>query len=337
MTHFSNEARLRVRPFRVYATWARGEDTLPRVAHGLLLWTFVYGAFVSFGAAGRLVPFHLVNTAVFASFIPAIQATAMLTRRHLDVLAVTEHNAVFPAKMARAFSRAVGGPVIVVGEEVTTSRYHLIALGLDDAVIARQPPAEVVDEIHARGGLVLAAHPVKHFQSALLPVRDKLDGAEVMHPLAFVDRGGDWRWSDMRAFYMDAQARSPAPSHTLTAVGSSDYHWASVLGLVRTWVFIDPNARLDERAVLDALRAHATVVPGPGGELFGDPELVRVLRADPMPPHAEPDDYGYRGRSTFDRVTRALGWLGLLMLALLRKRAEVESAVVSPSGLPLRQ
>jgi hypothetical protein len=76
---FSNEARLLVRPFRVYATWARGEDALPRVLHGLLMWTFVYGAFVSFGAAGRLVPFHLVNTAVFASFIPAIQAMAMFT------------------------------------------------------------------------------------------------------------------------------------------------------------------------------------------------------------------------------------------------------------------
>ncbi|MDB4998756.1 MAG: hypothetical protein JWM74_6188 [Myxococcaceae bacterium] len=271
---------------------------------------------------GGLSPFDLV---------------VMAERRHLDVLAVTEHNAVFPAKMARAFSRAVGGPVIVVGEEVTTSRYHLIALGLEDAVVARQPPADVVDEIHARGGFVIAAHPVKHFQSALLPLRDRLDGAEVMHPLAFADRGGDWRWTDMRAFYMD-QAGSPAPDHVLTAIGSSDYHWASVLGLVRTWVFIDPNARLDEHAVLDALRAHATVVRGPGGELFGDPELVRVLRAEPMPPHAEPDDYGYRGRSTFDRVTRALGWLGLLMLVLLRKRAEREVAtVVSPSGLPARQ
>ena len=275
---------------------------------------------------GGLSPFDLV---------------VMAERRHLDVLAVTEHNAVFPAKMARAFSRAVGGPVIVVGEEVTTSRYHLIALGLDEAVVARQPPSDVVDEIHARGGLVVAAHPVKHFQSALLPLRDRLDGAEVMHPLAFADRKGDWRWSDMRAFYMDTQVETPPANHRLTAIGSSDYHWASVLGLVRTWVFVDPNARLDERAVLDALRDHATVVTGPGGELFGDPELVRLLRAEPMPPHAEPDDYGYRGRSTLDRATRALGWLGLLMLVLFRKRGAREPAsvvgVVSRSRLPARQ
>jgi hypothetical protein len=75
----SNEARLMVRPFRVYATWARGEQALPRVVHGLLVWTFVYGAFVSFGAAGRLVPFHLASTALFASFVPAIQAVAIFT------------------------------------------------------------------------------------------------------------------------------------------------------------------------------------------------------------------------------------------------------------------
>jgi hypothetical protein len=258
---------------------------------------------------GGLSPFDLV---------------VMAERRHLDVLAVTEHNAVFPAKMARAFSRAVGGPVILVGEEVTTSRYHLVALGLHEAVRARQPPADVIDEIHAQGALAIAAHPVKHFQDALLPVRDRLDGAEVMHPLAYVDRGGDWSWKDMRAFYMDTPS-----DHPLVAIGSSDYHWASVLGLVRTWVFVDPEARLDEHAVLDALRARATVVPGPGGELFGDPELVQLLRAEPMPPHTEPDDYGYRGRSTFDRVTRALGWLGLLVIVLFRKRAEREREPVS--------
>jgi hypothetical protein len=256
---------------------------------------------------GGLSPFDLV---------------VMAERRHLDVLAVTEHNAVFPAKMARAFSHAVGGPVIVVGEEVTTSRYHLIVLGLDGVVTPRQPPGDVIDEVHARGGFVIAAHPVLHFQDALLPVRDRLDGAEIMHPLAFAHRGGGWRWEDMRAFTMDAEASG----HPLTAIGSSDYHWASVLGLVRTWVFVDPKAPLGEPAVLDALRTRSTVVPGPDGELFGKPELVRLLQDDPMPPHAEPADYAYRGRSTFDRVTRTLGWLGLVVIVLFRRRARAVPA-----------
>ncbi|MBK7398300.1 MAG: PHP domain-containing protein [Myxococcales bacterium] len=37
-------------------------------------------------------------------------------RRGLDVVGVTEHNQVFPGKLARAFSRAIGGPTVVVGE-----------------------------------------------------------------------------------------------------------------------------------------------------------------------------------------------------------------------------
>lgn len=173
----------------------------------------------------------------------------MAQRRHLDVLAVTEHNAVFPARLARAFSHAVGGPVIVVGEEVTTARYHLIVLGADGVIAARQPPSDVLDEAHACGGFVIAAHPVLRFQDALLPLRDRLDGTDVMHPLAFLHRGHGWSWSDMCVFYMDAEAGG----HPLTAIGSSDYHWASVLGLVRTLVFVDPTAPDEERAVLDAL------------------------------------------------------------------------------------
>ena len=232
-------------------------------------------------------------------------------RQGLHVIAVTEHNLVFPALLARRFARATGGPLVIVGEEVTSSRYHLHAYGLRERVRPTYDAATVIERVHAQGGLVVAAHPVREFWPALLPVREGLDGAEIMHPIAFGSGRGGWEWSQMADFYEGSLARG----HRLTAIGASDYHFFSVLGLCRTWIFA---REATEDGVMEALRAGRTVVQDHRGELWGDPERVAALRARPY--HAKEHDVGYHGRGVGDRVARALGWLGVIGLLAFRRR-----------------
>ena len=246
-------------------------------------------------------------------------------RRGLDVVAVTEHNTVLPSFLARTYASAVNGPLVVTGEEVTTARFHVIAIGIDATISPDQPLDAIIAEIHAHHGIAIAAHPVQHFWPSLLPMRERFDAAEVMHPIAFSARArGEWQWSDMVTFY--EEAHSP-----IAAIGSSDYHWMSVLGICRTLVFV--HEPVSERAVVDAIRERHTVTFDREGKAYGDATLIEALRAEPYVPRTS--DYSYRGSGMADRVLRTLGWLGLVGVVLLRARrrdALTSTASSSPSA-----
>ena len=417
MSVFSAPARLLVSPFRGYADLANAEEGhgRPTVVGGMLRFLFVFGAFVSLTATGRLAPFELVSGIISFSYVPVLHATAVAiairlvapevrfarafalyaegygpwflfmlaiaggslfapdparllaatigwmiliahlcggvlfddapprpvvhragylvlegdfhthtgwsdgslsplgivrqaNRRGIDVVALTEHNTVLPSKAARLYSGVMGGPMVVTGEEVTTFRFHVIALGIESTVSPNQPLEGVIADIHAQHGIAIAAHPVRRYWPALLPMRERLDGAEVMHPVAYSERG-EWRWEDMVTFYDESKA-------PLSAIGSSDYHWMSVLGLCRTLVFVREPA--SETSVLDALREHHTVTFDRDGKAYGDPALVEALRVEPYAPRTS--DYAYRGAGTADRVLRSLGFIGLAGMLLVRAR-----------------
>jgi PHP domain len=257
--------------------------------------------------------FH-AHTRFSDGFLSPFDLVLQAQRRGLDVLAITEHNITFPAFMGRWFARGAGGPTILIGEEVTARRFHLITVGLTGRVDASAPLADVIAAVHRQGGIAVAAHPVARFQPAFEAELDHLDAAEVMHPLAFGGRGDSaWRWGEMRDFYQ----RALASGHRLTAVGSSDYHAFSPLGVCRTLVFARDDSA---EAVLDALKAGRTVVYDLEGNAYGDPGLAAALEREPYALRTQ--DYGYRGSGAADRATRGLGFLGLVGLVLfgLRRR-----------------
>ena len=180
--------------------------------------------------------FH-AHTRFSDGFLPPWDLVLHARRRGLDVVGVTEHNQVFPAKLARAFSRAIGGPTVVVGEEVTFRDFHLIALGIHERIAADADVPTTIARVHAQGGVAIAAHPAAQFWSAYEPARASLDGTELMHPVAWADpsRNRGFRWEDMRTFYVRARDEGLR----MTPIGSSDYHGFSPLGLCRTLVFVE--------------------------------------------------------------------------------------------------
>ena len=264
--------------------------------------------------------FH-VHTRFSDGFLSPFDVVLHARRNGLDAFAVTEHNLVYPAKMARWFSRMVGGPTVIIGEEITTDRFHLIALGVEERVSPYGELDAIVDDVHHQGGLAIAAHPVRRFWAAFDPEVGKLDGAEIMHPLALTARGqgragAGWRWEEMRDF----TTRAKEGGYRLTAIGSSDYHFFNGLGVTRTLVFAHDDSA---GAILEALREHRTVVRDLEGNLYGDDELVAAMKAQPIAEGEQDEngaERGYRPKEMLDRVTRIAGWLGMLALVALSLR-----------------
>jgi predicted metal-dependent phosphoesterase TrpH len=297
-------------------------DVLPRLAAALVVIGIAGGTAldriparpVTFRGGYRVLEadFH-AHTRFCDGFLSPFDLVLQAQRRGLDVLAITEHNVTYPAFVGRWFARRVGGPTVLIGEEVTARRFHLHGVGLTRRVDASAPLHDVIADIHAQGGVAIAAHPVGRFREAFVPELDRLDASEVMHPLAFQERGPGWRWAEMRDFYEGALAAG----HRLTAVGSSDYHFGSPLGVCRTLVFATDDG---DAAVLDALKAGRTVVHDLDGRAYGDPAMVEALVKEPYSMREQ--DYGYRGNGPADRMARAAGWLGLVGLVLfgLRRR-----------------
>jgi hypothetical protein len=49
--------------------------------------------------------------------------------------------------------------LVIVGHEITPDRNHFLALNVDVVVDREQPPQDYVDEVYARGGFGIVAHP----------------------------------------------------------------------------------------------------------------------------------------------------------------------------------
>jgi hypothetical protein len=242
----------------------------------------------SFFGDGALAPWALLGEA---------------RRRGLHVLAITNHNQVFAARLGRWLSPRLGGPLVLAGQEVTHVRYHLAAVGLARTVDWRPPAGQVIAAIQAQGGVAIAAHPDGVYSWGIDDeARSQLDGAELMHPLAYQAAGA----AELADFFTRARARNPG----LSAIGSSDFHALSALGLCRTFVFA---SEVSERGVLDALRDGRTVVIDSQGRPRGRADLLPLVPGSiAAQPPALP-------RLRFGGLC---AWLGLLGLVIAARRKD---------------
>ncbi len=221
-------------------------------------------------------------------------------RQGLDAIAITGHNHVWVAKVGSWFSHLIGGPTIVIGEEIIAPTYHLLAIGIDHTIDWRQPSAAAIDEVHRQGGVAIAAHPVFKYWGGFDPnAMSKLDGSEVLHPLGYVRPPA---YVQFQQFY--ARKR-------LTAFGDSDFHGLGPMGMCRTYVFAPDNS---PSAIVDALRAGHTVVVDHNGRYYGDPDLIRLASQDPR---FNPHQFDEPTPGFLLMLSRATGVTGLFLLILL--------------------
>ena len=151
-------------------------------------------------------------------------------RTDLDVLAITDHERIDGA--LRAAELHAGGTYsfdLVIGEEVTTRRGHVLALYVEERLPALRPLEETLRAIHAAGGIAIAAHPLAPLplsvgRRSLRNVRDHehpdvaFDGLEVFNP-SYAGR-----------VRHDARMELNAAELGLPGVGNSDAHVLEGIG-----------------------------------------------------------------------------------------------------------
>jgi len=224
-------------------------------------------------------------------------------RAGLDVIGVTNHNQSFTGRLAGRISEMGDGPLMLAGEEITNPAYHMIAVGIERAVDgAHVSAADAIADVHAQGGVAIAAHPSPRYHAydddATVAL---LDGTEAMH--SDVHRDQAFR-ANLEAFF--ARARRVNPD--IAAIGSSDFHvMPPVIGRCRTYLFVRERTKA---GVLDAIRSGRTIAVDGDGRFQADPSLVQLL-GDARPAGRADVNPGWR------RLSVAMAWLGALGLVLL--------------------
>ena len=73
----------------------------------------------------------------------------------------------FAATSRAAHQPAEAGIESNTFQEITNPDYHLIALGLERTITADQPATSAAADVHAQGGVAIAAHPSRGIISGL--------------------------------------------------------------------------------------------------------------------------------------------------------------------------
>lgn len=217
--------------------------------------------------------FHVHSFPSTWSTLSPIGTVLEAKHRGLDVIAMTPHDSIWAAQFGAWFARQSSGPLVIVGEEITAPRYHLIGLGMSRTVPHGLPMAEAIASVHRQGGLAIAAHPYEmDWLADDAPELDALDGAEIVRPEALTNDDAARR---LDRFF----ARG-----SFTAVGSSDFHGIGPIGFARTWVFADEPT---VQGVLDALREGRTVTYG-RHQTYGNADLIALADKSGGLPHDLP-------------------------------------------------
>ena len=255
-----------------------------------------------------------MHTRFSDGFLSPLDLVLLAKRKNLQIIGITEHNLVWPSKIAVWFSKLVDGPIVLTGQEVTSKKQHIIALGINSVIDWDQPQEKILDKIHEQGGIAIAAHPVSRYHKNFLSVSEKLDGAEVFHPVAFsLIQSSKWNWRSMIDFYTAAKIRSSK----LSAIGSSDYHFFSGLGECFTWVV---STNIDERTILKAIQDGDTFVEDHLGNFHGNPKWIARFRNLKVN-----EDSQKMGPFLLIKALNVMSWLSLcfLLLSGLRKSVAI--------------
>ena len=221
-------------------------------------------------------------------------------RRRLDVIAITNHNQTHAVRLMPSTDDRPGEPIVLLGEEVTHPAYHLIAIGIHTTVDWNQPAANAIDEVHAQGGIAIAAHPTREYwagwdDDAVI----RLDGVEAAHSSR---EESDETERQFDLFVQRTRSRKPS----IALIGSSDFHVHDQPGRCRTFVFARERS---PAGVIEAIRSGRTVAEAADGRLFGDAALVRLVH-DHRNGETQP-------RQEWHIVAPAIAWLGIAGLLLL--------------------
>jgi hypothetical protein len=179
-------------------------------------------------SAGRLIRVDLHNHTHYSpdSILSPKQFAREARRRHLDVIAVTDHNTI---RGALAVRELADFPVII-GEEIRSADGEVLGLFLSQGVPKGLSASETIARIKHQGGLVGVPHPFDFLRSALrcdvmTALIDQIDFVEALNARIVFSSHND-------------RAREFASSHGKPTTAGSDAHSPREVG--RCYVEMPP-------------------------------------------------------------------------------------------------
>ncbi len=169
--------------------------------------------------------------------IMSVQALldSVARRRHLDVIAITDHDRLDASLWA--YARRERYPFdIVPGVEVSSAEGHVLALWVTTPIPPALSMAETAAAIHEAGGLAILAHPFfrqmgevrrawhAYRQDPRHLLRAGLDGLEAFNASVIVP--GSNRRAAQVAALLGLAVTGGSDAHTLGAVGTGRTHFA---------------------------------------------------------------------------------------------------------------
>lgn len=228
-----------------------------------------------------------------------------VARQGLDAFALTNHNQTFTGRFARWLADGTPGPIVLVGQEVTATHFHISAVGIDRTVDAEQSAAAVIADIHAQGGVAIANHPeaAKYTAGYDAAALIALDGFERAHPILHMS-------PEVAPHFVEFDALLRLANPEVAYIGSSDFHSGGSPGWCRTYVLARERSAT---AIVEAVRDGRTVAADGEGRLYGHPDYVAMVTAAGgyLPP---PDDRWSR----FPAMAVWLGFAAFLVLPTAR-------------------
>lgn len=165
------------------------------------------------------VEFHCHTVASKDSLTKIDNLISMAHKRGLDRLVITDHNTISGALEAHK----IDPELVIVGEEIMTTRGEILAAYVLEEIPAGLPPQEVIKRLKGQGAFISVSHPYDSMRAGGWKEKDLLD------ILPLVDAIEVYNSRCMKESFNRA-ARLFAEKHDIPGTVGSDAHAAFEVG-----------------------------------------------------------------------------------------------------------
>jgi len=163
--------------------------------------------------------FHCHTRASKDSLTRPADLISAARRKGIDRVAVTDHNSIAGAREARA----IDPELIIIGEEIMTTKGEILAAFVQEEIPARLSPQETIKLLKEQGAFISVSHPFDELREGgwmendLLEILPLVDAIEVYNSRCMFPR-------------FNRRARAFAERHNLAGTVGSDAHAAFEVG-----------------------------------------------------------------------------------------------------------
>jgi predicted metal-dependent phosphoesterase TrpH len=174
-----------------------------------------------------LVEFHCHTNASKDSLTQPADLIAAARQKGIDRLVITDHNTITGAQAAQNLD----AELVIVGEEIMTTRGELLASFVREEIPAGLSPQEAIGRLKDQGAFISVSHPFDRFRSGgweeadLLEILPLVDAIEVFNSRCMLPG-------------FNREARRFAEKHNIPGTVGSDAHAAFEVG--RSLMHLEP-------------------------------------------------------------------------------------------------